>query len=316
MNPSLTDRYRKRLEEGAARWGYPIHFYSTWQEAQEDARDAEILLGHKDDFLRSGKEARWICATSAGVNTFVKEGVIQREDCILTNSSGAFGLTIAEHVVMVILMMLRRMDYYQEAMDKRKWPSYIPVRSIKDSRITIAGTGDLGSNTARRLRAFEPASIIGINRSGQTGEPSFDRVISREEGDMEGLLKETDILILCLPSTPGTRGFLSKERIELLHPGAYVVNVGRGDAIDQAALIQALNEEKIAGAALDVMETEPIPEGDPLWSAKNCLLTPHCSGNMSLEYTVDRVIDLFLEDLENYCRHKPLKHIVNRKLGY
>ena len=316
MNPNFQRNHKERLKEGAERLGYDIHFYARSQDAAEDARDAEILLGHRDTFLRCGKEARWICATSAGVNTFVKEGVIQREDCILTNSSGAFGLTIAEHLIMVTLMLIRKMDYYEEAMRERRWPSYVPIRSISGSRITIAGTGDLGSSFARRLKGFGPRSITGINRTGMTGESAFDRIISQEDPDLETLLTHTDILALCLPSTPATVGFLSEERISLLHPGAYVLNVGRGDAIDQAALVRALNEERIAGAALDVMAIEPIPADDPLWTARNCLLTPHCSGNMSLEYTVEKIVDMFLEDLENYSLNRPMKHVVDRRQGY
>lgn len=316
MNPNFHSSHKERLKRGAEELGCEIHFYTNTEEAAEDAVDAEILLGHRDSFLRCGKEARWICATSAGVNTFVKKGVIQRDDCILTNSSGAFGLTIAEHLIMVTLMLLRKMDYYQHAMREKRWPAYIPIRSISGSRITIAGTGDLGSSFARRLLAFGPDRICGINRSGKTGEPAFDRVISQEDPELGDLLKNTDILALCLPSTSSTAGFLSEDRIRLLHPGAYVINVGRGDAIDQEALVRALNEERIAGAALDVMVKEPIPENDPLWTAKNCLLTPHCSGNMSLDYTVEKIIDMFLEDLENYCLGRPMAHVVDRRQGY
>lgn len=316
MNPNFKKNHKERLKEGAERLGYDIHFYANAEDAAEDASDAEILLGHRDAFLRTGKEARWICATSAGVNTFVKEGVIQREDCILTNSSGAFGLTIAEHLIMVTLMLLRKMDYYEEAMRERRWPSYVPIRSIGGSRITIAGTGDLGSSFARRLKAFGPQSITGINRTGKAHEIAFDWVISQGDPVLNTVLKNTDILALCLPSTPSTAGFLSEERISLLHPAAYVINVGRGDTIDQEALVRALNEERIAGAALDVMATEPIPPDDPLWTARNCLLTPHCSGNMSLEYTVERIVDMFLEDLENYSLGRPMKHRVDRSQGY
>ena len=102
----------------------------------------------------------------------------------------------------------------------------------------------------------------------------------------------------------------------MLGKDSLVLNVGRGTAIDQAALVEALNEERIAGAGLDVMDPEPLPADDPLWSAKNLVLTPHISGNMSLGITRDLDVDLFCRDLENYAAGRPLQQLVDRKLGY
>ena len=148
------------------------------------------------------------------------------------------------------------------------------------------------------------------NSSGAYG----DEIHTNDE--LDGLLPDTDILVLALPATGETKGILSAERIALLPASAYVVNVGRGSAIDQAALIDALNGGRLAGAALDVFAQEPIPAGDPAWTAKNLLITPHISGQMSLGYTRDRNVELFCEDLERYGRgEKPLR-LVDRKIGY
>ena len=128
--------------------------------------------------------------------------------------------------------------------------------------------------------------------------------------------EQSHILALALPATGETKGFLSAARLALLPKTAYVVNVGRGSAIDQAALLDALNHDRLAGAALDVFEQEPIPAGDPAWTAKNLLITPHISGQMSLGYTRDRNVQLFCEDLERYGRgEKPLR-LVDRRIGY
>ena len=121
---------------------------------------------------------------------------------------------------------------------------------------------------------------------------------------------------MALPATGETRHILSAERIALMKDSAYVVNVGRGSAIDQNALVAALNGGKLAGAALDVFEEEPLPAGDPAWTARNLLITPHIAGQMSLGYTRDRNAALFCEDLERYGRgEKPLR-LVNRRVGY
>ena len=128
---------------------------------------------------------------------------------------------------------------------------------------------------------------------------------------LDQVLPETEILVMALPSVADTVGILSRERIALLPRDAIVVNVGRGTAIDQEALMEALNAGRIAGAALDVVVPEPLPREHPLWSTRNLL-----SGNMSLGYTCDINVDMFCRDLENYAAGRPLEHRVDRKRGY
>ena len=158
------------------------------------------------------------------------------------------------------------------------------------------------------------ASITGVNRSGRCPDEAYDRVVPISE--LDTVLPDAHVLVMSLPSTPETVGILSAARIALLPRDALVINVGRGTAIDQDALVEALNTERIAGAALDVMVPEPLPEDHPLWSAKNLVLTPHVAGNMSLGYTCDKAVDMFCEDLARYAAGEPLAHLVDRKLGY
>ena len=121
---------------------------------------------------------------------------------------------------------------------------------------------------------------------------------------------------MALPATAETAGILSRERIALLPETAIVINVGRGTAVDQNALVEALNAGRIAGAALDVMVPVPLPKDDPLWDAKNVVLTPHTSGNLTLGYTCDVNVDMFCTDIANYAAGRPLSHLVDRKRGY
>jgi phosphoglycerate dehydrogenase-like enzyme len=153
-----------------------------------------------------------------------------------------------------------------------------------------------------------------VRRSKKAGAPCFDAMYGMDE--LNTILPQTDILVMALPATAETVGVLSRERIALLPRHAVVVNVGRGSAIDQDALIDALNSESIAGAALDVMVPEPLPVDHPLWDARNILITPHVSGNMSLGITRDLDVDLFCRDLSNYAAGRPLQQLVDRKLGY
>ena len=221
--------------------------------------------------------------------------------------------SISEHILMVLLMLLRRMPEYQTDLSQRQWTYHAPIRSIIGSHIVVLGTGDIGSNTARRLKALG-ASVTGVCRSGKSGEPAFDRVLPTAE--LDSVLPTADALVMALPSTPETVGILSRERISLLPEHAYVVNVGRGSAIDQQALCDALRTGKLAGAALDVMTPEPLPTDDPLWDCPNIIITPHVSGNMSLGLTCDIDVDMFCADLERYAAGKPLHNLVDRIRGY
>jgi phosphoglycerate dehydrogenase-like enzyme len=246
------------------------------------------------------------------VDHFLKPGILGLQT-VLTNSSGAYGVTIAEHVVMVTLEMLRRKAEYNEAVRQRKWIRNLHIESIRGSRILMMGTGDIGQEAALRLRAFSPASLLGLNRSGRNPAQRFDRILLPE--DLEKVLPETDLLILSLPDTPETRGVLDQKRLALLPDGAVIVNVGRGSAIHQGALEKELRAGRLS-AALDVFEKEPLPQQDPMWDCPNLLLTPHVAGNMTLPYTLERIVELFLEDFENYCAGRPLCRAVNPQKGY
>ena len=155
--------------------------------------------------------------------------------------------------------------------------------------------------------------LTGVSRSGRPN-PAFDRVVPMDR--LEEILPETHVLIMSLPGTPETRHVLNRNRISLLPPDAFVINVGRGTAVDQKALAEALNGGKLAGAALDVTDPEPLPQDHPLWTAKNLLLTPHISGNLTLGYTRDLNVEMFCQDLENYAAGRPLQGLVDRKRGY
>ena len=133
---------------------------------------------------------------------------------------------------------------------------------------------------------------------------------------LDELLPETDLLVMSLPDTPETRDILSRERIALLPDGAYVVNVGRGSAVDEDAIADSLESGRLAGAALDVFKAEPLPDDSRLWNTKNLIITPHVAGNLTLEHTLDVNVDLFCENLLNYGKGLPLKNLIDKSKGY
>ena len=281
----------------------------------ELAGQYEVLYGMPDRAaLRTFTSLKWFCGSFAGVDAYLDDALYPSPDVVLTNSSGAYGVTIAEHLIMVTLMLLRHASAYVLEAAAHRWGPVLPMRSIMGSTITVVGTGDIGTEFARRAKAMGAKSIRGVRRTMKPADPAFDSVHTHDQ--LESLLPDTDLLVLALPSTPDTIGFLSRRRIALLPKTAFVINVGRGSAIDQRALVDALNAGQLAGAALDVFVQEPIPDGDPIWDAKNLLLTPHVSGQLSLGYTRDKNVALFCEDLENYAAGRPLARYVDRKIGY
>ena len=312
----LTDAHKAQIQKTAEELGFAPHFFTLdqFEEAKACVQDCEILYAHSPDLLRAAPATlKWYCGSFAGVDPYCKDpAIFANPDCILTNSN-VYGVTIAEHVVMVTLMLLRRMPEYEEVVRNRSWSNQLPIRSIRDNEFTILGTGNIGVNVADRMRGMGAAKIIGLSRSGRP-HPAFDEV--HPIADLDKVLPDTKILVMALPGTAETIHILNRERIALLPKDAYIINVGRGTAIEQEPLIEALNEGRIAGAALDVMDPEPLPHDHPLWSAKNLILTPHVSGNMTLGYTCDTNVAMFCEDLKNYAAGKPLNGFVDRTKGY
>lgn len=312
----LTQDHRLRIQQAAQAAGFTPYFFTPDQFDQAKAciQHCEILYGHAPALLRSAPATlKWCCTPTAGVDLYCADPTLfANPDCILTNSNG-YGVTIAEHVVMVTLMLLRQMPAYLSCAVRHDWGAPMPIRSIRDGSFTVLGTGNIGVNVAQRLHGMGAASVLGLSRSGRPVE-GFDQVLPIAR--LEEVLPQTQVLIMALPSTAETVNILNRERIALLPPEAYVINVGRGTALDQKALADALNAGRLAGAALDVMDPEPLPQNDPLWEARNLVLTPHVSGNMTLGYTCDENVARFCADLENYAAGRPLAGLVDRTRGY
>ena len=314
ISSELKKEHVDMIMQTAGRVNAETCFVASEDEIPDSFADAEIIYGYGMKTAAKNKNLKWLCVPSAGVDYLLKPGVFANEDCIITNSAGAYGVTIAEHIIMVSLMLMRRMNVIYKSSLSGEWAKRLPQRSLKDCFITVLGTGDIGSNFAKRAKAFEPECIVGVSRSGKCSEKAFDRMIRTDE--LDGILPMTELLVMCLPDTDETRNILSRERVGLLPDRAYVVNVGRGSAIDEDALADSLDEGKLAGAALDVFRKEPLPKESRLWNTKNLIITPHAAGNLTLAHTLDRNVGMFCEDLLCYADGRPMKHLIDKKLGY
>lgn len=311
----LTVPHRMRIRESAAAADLIPHFFTSAEAdaAKDCLKTAQVLYAQSPALVRAAPLLEWFACSAAGVDAYCGEpSPFHNPDCVMTNSN-VFGVTIAEHIIMVTLMLLRRIPDYLPDLNAHRWPVPVPIRSIRDGRFTLLGTGDIGRHAAERLQAMGAAEIIGVSRSGRAVE-GFDRVYPTRE--LDHILSRTDFLIAALPSTPETVGLLDERRLALLPERAYLVNVGRGSLLDQTALCAALNSGKLSGAALDVFTPEPLHPDDPLWTARNLIITPHVSGNMTLGWTCDENVRLFCENLARYGRGEPLSGVVDRTRGY
>lgn len=314
INKLLKENHKEQIRKTAAEIGGSLLFIGSEDEITPEFEDCDVIYGFGMGIAKRNKNLKWLSVPSAGVDYLMKPGCFANEECLVTNSSGAYGVTIAEHIIAVSLMMMRKLDYsYSESL-KGNWTSPQPQKSLKDCRILVLGTGDIGTCFAKRAKAFEPKSITGVSRSGRNTDPVYDDMKKADE--LDSLLPDTDLIVMSLPDTPDTRDILNKERIALLPSGAYIVNVGRGSAIDENALCESLNSLRLGGAALDVFKTEPLPSDSKLWKAKNLIITPHVAGNLTLEHTLNVNVDMFCKNLENYGKGLPLNNLIDKTKGY
>lgn len=314
INNQLEQKHIELIKTAAAETNNSVAFYNSEAEIPESNFDADIIYGFAPSIVKTSKKLKWLCVPWAGVDSIMSPGYFANDDCLLTNSAGAYGVSIAEHMIAVSLVMMRRLDEFFDETRNGKWLLPRPQKSLKDCCITVLGTGDIGTTFAKRAKAFEPAKITGVCRSGKTRQAVYDEVLPVSK--LEQILPETDLLAMSLPATPETKNIMSKEKLSLLPKGAYIVNVGRGSAIDEDALAELLESGHLAGAALDVFQKEPLPQESKLWKTKNLLITPHVAGNMTLAYTKNKNVEMFIEDLHNFSAGKPLRYLVDRKLGY
>ena len=278
-------------------------------------RDAEALVtwGNSPESLDSIarlERLRWVQALSAGVDHVLK--IDFPDGVIVTSGSGLHDRTVTEHATTLALTLLRRMPEAAAAQARHEWSSEIggvqPLRpegrvtSFIDANVTIWGFGNIGQNLAGVLSMLG-ARVTGVARSA--GERGGFPVVA--ESELEALLETTDVLIMVLPSTDETRHALDAARLARLPRHAYVVNVGRGSTLDEDALAAALRSGELAGAALDVTETEPLPASSELWDVPNLLITPHAAGGRP-----DGASALIRENLHALLAGEPLRNVVER----
>ncbi|MGI5888108.1 MAG: D-2-hydroxyacid dehydrogenase [Oscillospiraceae bacterium] len=275
------------------------------------AADA-VIGGIKRELLSGNDRVEWIQLASAGADKYCSSPFVRKE-AVITNASGAYGTTVSEHMIALTFSLIRKLEMYRDNQLSRIWKAEGMVTSVEGSTVLVMGLGDIGGAYARKMRALG-ARIIGIRRNKDIRPEYTDAVFSLE--DLPEIIGSADIIAMVLPDTGKTEHVITKEVLDRVKPGAYLVNAGRGTAVDQDALAEALENGKLAGAALDVTDPEPLPADSPLWGMRNVIITPHVAGNFSLKQTLEKVVGISVSNLHCWTHGLPLAHVVNRKKGY
>jgi len=282
----------------------------------EELSRAEAILGQPTpEQIRNAPNLRLVQCTSAGVDPYMKEPDLFRNGVTLTNLSGAFGTSISECVLAMVLSLYKHLPLFRDHQNEKVWTDEGRQESPVGKELLILGAGDIGTAVARLFRVFG-CRITGMRRTVRELPQEYDEMITPE--GLDGALGKADIVVCALPDTEQTRGLLDARRLGLLKAKAVIVNVGRGSLIDQEALLSVLREGRILGAALDVTVPEPLPPEDPLWSCPNLLLTPHITGGSfgHLDATENILYDICRKNLMRLIAGEPLINVVDLKTGY
>ncbi|HIZ79436.1 MAG TPA: D-2-hydroxyacid dehydrogenase [Candidatus Lachnoclostridium stercorigallinarum] len=264
----------------------------------EDVRNAEIILGNvPPHLLADAEKLEWIQLNSAGSDAYCAPGIL-RPDVLLTSASGAYGLAVAEGMLAMTMALCRKMDLYAGNQAKKLWQAEGEISSVWNSTSLILGLGDIGQEYARRMKALG-SYTIGIRRNVSEKPDYMDELHTMD--DLEKLLPRADFVAMSLPSTSETHHLMDEKRLLMMKKGSYLINAGRGDAVDCDALNQVLHRGvSLAGCALDVTEPEPLPADHPLWDAPRAIIMPHCAGGFHLPETFERVVRITGENLGKF----------------
>ncbi|MGO9265829.1 MAG: D-2-hydroxyacid dehydrogenase [Candidatus Binataceae bacterium] len=298
-------------------------------EAAAGGCDVLFSFRAPDALIRQAPGLKWIQFLSAGADHVMKGELQARKEIAITNASGIHSTPIAEYTIASMLAWSHGFHVTLRAQIrrewKRNWDFMDSVDSLRGKTLGVIGYGSIGRETARMGQALG-MTVLALKRNPDErrdtgwsppgiGDPE-GRIPARWYGPdgYTAILRDSDFITVTLPATPATRCVIGRAEIAAMRPHAYLVNIGRGEVIDQEALIEALRDKRIGGAGLDVFEREPLEQESPLWDLENAILTPHMSG--SFRGYNSACCELFAENLGRFVKGAPLLNVVDRALGY
>ena len=293
-----------------------LAFATSSESLAEALSQAEILFAWPSEdrgmlpkaWGRAGR-LRWIQTASDGVDWILFPQLVESH-VVLTNARRVFDSAVAEYVLGLMLVFAKGWVPMLDRQRRHEWRRR-DTELLAGKRLLVAGVGPIGRAIGRAGLALG-MQVRGLGRSARPGDDVFERV--HEAAELPQAAGWADYVVDVLPLTAETRGMFDAEVFAQMRPNARFVNVGRGATVDEGALVQALRDGRIAGAALDVFEEEPLPADSPLWDLPNVIVSPHVSGDFA--GWREAVVELFLANLERYLTGQPLENVVDKRLGY
>jgi len=253
----------------------------------------------------------WLHCLSAGLDAVLTPEMIQIPTP-LTNSRGVYARSLSEFALAGMLYFAKNLNRMREAQRAQKWEQF-DIDELHGKVLGIVGYGEIGRRTAERAKPFGmQVQILRRRPELATGDPLVDRVYTGDK--LDSLLAASDYLLVSAPLTAETRGMLGAAQLSRMKPSAVLINLGRGPVVVETALVDALRQQKIRGAVLDVFDQEPLPAGHPFYSLDNVLLSPHCADHTAT--WMEEAMQLFLENLELFRAGKPLRNLTDKRSGY
>jgi phosphoglycerate dehydrogenase-like enzyme len=281
----------------------------------EHLSDAEIVAGWKKEIkehcLNNHSHLKWLQAWSAGVNSMPLDE-LESKQIYLTSANGVHAYPISETIIGLMLSLTRKIATYVKQQQSKVWHHAQINLEMHEKTVGIIGVGAIGKETAKIAKAFG-MKVLGVRHSGSP-EEFVDKMYKPDQ--LNDILPQCDYVVITLPLTKETHRMFGAEEFQLMKSSAFLINIGRGEIVDEAALVRALSEKEIAGAGLDVFEKEPLSEDSPLWELENVIITPHTSG--STEFYNKRVMEnIFIPNLKEYLKgNQPSINLVDYRKGY
>jgi len=287
--------------------------FSSKEQFDALLAEAEIIYGAgpPQNVITRASKLKWIQTTNAGVDDFLVSDII-RSSVIVTNTSGIHAISIGECVIELMLMFVKKTSLCFQLKQERHWKRF-HLTVLRSKTVGIVGLGSIGREVARLSKAFG-MRVLATRRSAKRVTRARNVDVMLPQDRLPRLLSESDFVVLALPLTPGTNKLIGEEELRAMKPTAYLINIARGNVVDEEALIRALDENWIAGAGLDVFATEPLPAESKLWELPNVIFSPHVAGELEDYYL--QATEVFCENLRRYLNGKKLLNVVSKKKGY
>lgn len=297
LNTEQMRRWRENLDRATILWDFPGG------------------LPEDGGGLAHAPNVRWVQTTSSGVGQMIRRLGLLDHPVLVTTARGVHAGPLAEFALMAVLVHIKRLFELQRAQQARRWECYCG-HDLPGRTMTVVGAGMVGAEVGRLSRAFGMKVIAVVNRPapGRAAEVNADEVVGTDE--LGSALARSDFVTLCLPHTPHTENIMDADMIARMKPDAALINIARGQVVDEEALIAALQDRRIAFAALDVVRVEPLDPTSPLWSLPNVLISPHSASTVAGENA--KIADIFIENLHHYVTGAPerMRNVLDKHRFY